>query len=88
MNAERALGTFTRRKLKNLDTWSQWTGVLAKQPNLINFMNWECLGPRALLPPMLSSSVLAGNIASSSAASIILATAAMAHLALLPSFML
>ena len=46
---EQALGRFTRRKLKTLDTWDQWLAGERKQLN--QFHDLDMFGPPTRLPP-------------------------------------
>ena len=45
---EQALGKFTRRKLKNMDTWNEWVTGDRKQLN--QFYNLQMLGKSILYP--------------------------------------
>jgi hypothetical protein len=80
-DAERALGTFTCRKLKTLDP-PGFNGALAKQLSLANSTNSVCLVPPALPLWMLLCSAHIGNTASSLGVSAAPKTAATAPLVL------
>jgi hypothetical protein len=78
-SAEQALGHFTRRKLKRLDTWHLWhSGELS---SLINFMLSECLARPSLAPHMLLFYGFTGSITLNVMALVVLVAAAMVLLA-------
>ena len=54
--AEQALGKFTRRKLKNMDTWNEW--VAGERKQLTQFYDLQMFGKSILRPTEDNAGIL------------------------------